>query len=175
MAKAAATYRLENLDCAVCAANLEFDLRKSLRPAASIEFARCPQYRYRHIDAVAARISQLEPGVRVNTGAERRIAGEGPSVRFGSYSLPRRRVIVFAVAAGLWGLGIAAGFLAAAERQTLLRLLPFVAAYVLAGSPVLRDAFRNILRGKALDENFLMSVATIGAFAVGEWGRPSGS
>jgi Cd2+/Zn2+-exporting ATPase len=51
----------------------------------------------------------------------------------------------------------------------LLPLIPFCAAYFLAGFPVLRNAARNLLQGKLFDENFLMSIATIGAFAIGEW------
>lgn len=44
----------------------------------------------------------------------------------------------------------------------------FIGAYVLVGFDILKKALRNILRGKVFDENFLMSIATIGAFVVGE-------
>ena len=40
--------------------------------------------------------------------------------------------------------------------------------YLLVGYDVLWDAAKNILRGKVFDEQFLMSVATVGAFAIGE-------
>ena len=43
-----------------------------------------------------------------------------------------------------------------------------VAAYLLLGLPVLTLAGKNILKGRIFDENFLMSVATIGAFFIGE-------
>jgi Cd2+/Zn2+-exporting ATPase len=49
-----------------------------------------------------------------------------------------------------------------------------LAAYVLAGLPVLKNAARNVLKGHALDENFLMAIATIGAFAIGEWAEAVG-
>lgn len=97
------------------------------------------------------------------------IPGEGPVVRFGSYALPRRRVMVFAVSFLLWGTGIALQFSALPGILGYIPLVPFLLAYALAGAPVLRDAARNLLRGRALDENFLMSIATLGAFAVGEW------
>ena len=42
----------------------------------------------------------------------------------------------------------------------------FLAAYILAGGPVLAAAFRNIGRGQIFDENFLMSFATFGAIAI---------
>jgi len=49
------------------------------------------------------------------------------------------------------------------------RLLLFLAAYALAGGEVVLRAFRNISRGQIFDENFLMTVATIGAFAIAEY------
>ncbi|MDR0862262.1 MAG: cadmium-translocating P-type ATPase [Oscillospiraceae bacterium] len=50
-----------------------------------------------------------------------------------------------------------------------LRLIPFIAAYVLAGGDVFLRAAKNLLRGKVFDENFLMVVASLGAFAIGEF------
>lgn len=44
----------------------------------------------------------------------------------------------------------------------------FVAAYIIAGWDVVWQAVKNILRGQVFDENFLMSLASIGAFAMGE-------
>ena len=45
----------------------------------------------------------------------------------------------------------------------------FVIAYVIVGGEVVWKACRHIVRGKVFDENFLMSIATIGAFAIGEF------
>ncbi|MCM8710086.1 cadmium-translocating P-type ATPase [Clostridium sp. SYSU_GA19001] len=45
----------------------------------------------------------------------------------------------------------------------------FIASYVFIGGDVLLRAFKNIGRGQIFDENFLMSIATIGAFAIGEY------
>lgn len=45
----------------------------------------------------------------------------------------------------------------------------FVLSYLIVGFEILKKAFRNITRGNVFDENFLMSVATIGAFAIGEF------
>lgn len=44
----------------------------------------------------------------------------------------------------------------------------YIISYLIVGFPILKKAFRNIFRGKVFDENFLMSVATIGAFLIGE-------
>lgn len=45
----------------------------------------------------------------------------------------------------------------------------FIISYLVAGFEILKKAVRNIFRGKVFDENFLMAVATIGAFAIGEF------
>ncbi len=49
------------------------------------------------------------------------------------------------------------------------RLGLFIAAYVVCGGDVLYRSVRNLLRGEWLDENFLMSLATVGAFVLGEY------
>ena len=45
----------------------------------------------------------------------------------------------------------------------------FFLSFVLIGSEVLLRALRNLSEGKVFDENFLMSIATIGAFAIGQY------
>ena len=45
----------------------------------------------------------------------------------------------------------------------------FVAAYLCCGVEVLLASFHNLRRGEVFDENFLMTVATLGAFAIGEY------
>ena len=44
----------------------------------------------------------------------------------------------------------------------------FLLPYLIVGFDVLRSCVRNVLRGNIFDEQFLMSVATVGAFATGE-------
>lgn len=48
-------------------------------------------------------------------------------------------------------------------------LVVFVIAYIIIGGEVLKTAAVNILHGQIFDENFLMTIATIGAFLVGEY------
>ena len=55
-----------------------------------------------------------------------------------------------------------------AGRENKYSLLIFLVAYLLVGSDILYKALRNITKGRIFDENFLMSVATIGAIAIGE-------
>lgn len=45
----------------------------------------------------------------------------------------------------------------------------FFTSYILVGGTVLLKAIKNILRGQVFDENFLMAIATIGAFSIGEY------
>lgn len=50
----------------------------------------------------------------------------------------------------------------------LVEVVAFIAAYLLAGYEVLLSAAKNIIKGKVFDENFLMGVASLGAFLIGE-------
>ena len=50
-----------------------------------------------------------------------------------------------------------------------LQLILYVTAYLLVGRDVIFQAIKNIKNGKVFDEHFLMSIATIGAFALGEY------
>lgn len=51
----------------------------------------------------------------------------------------------------------------------IFRALAFVLPYVIVGFPVLKKAFFSLLRGRVNDENFLMAVASVGAFVLGEY------
>ena len=50
-----------------------------------------------------------------------------------------------------------------------VRLVLYVIPYLIIGYDVLKKAFTHIIRGQAFDESFLMAVATIAAFAIGEF------
>ncbi len=45
----------------------------------------------------------------------------------------------------------------------------FIISYIIVGFEIVKKAIRNIFRGKVFDENFLMTIATIGAFGIGEY------
>ena len=51
----------------------------------------------------------------------------------------------------------------------ILEAVSFLIPYLIVGYRVLFKAVRNIANGKVFDENFLMAVASIGAFFVGEY------
>ncbi|MGL4337933.1 MAG: heavy metal translocating P-type ATPase [Turicibacter sp.] len=50
-----------------------------------------------------------------------------------------------------------------------LEVILYLISYILVGKDVLMTAVKNCLRGEVFDENFLMAIATVGAFAIGEF------
>ncbi len=79
---------------------------------------------------------------------------------------PIRPVLFLAGGAVLLSLGVAFREKLADSPWPWLEYLVFGAAYLLAGWNVLAGALRSIVRGRVFDENFLMTVATAGAFAI---------
>lgn len=59
--------------------------------------------------------------------------------------------------------------LAYKSNDNLLSFILFGASYLIIGGEVILNAIKNIIRGEIFDENFLMSIATIGAFFIGEY------
>jgi heavy metal-(Cd/Co/Hg/Pb/Zn)-translocating P-type ATPase len=49
------------------------------------------------------------------------------------------------------------------------KLVIFLVSYLVIGGDVLLSAFKNVLNGQVFDENFLMAIATVGAFVIGEY------
>ncbi len=84
----------------------------------------------------------------------------------GSDENPRGEIIRIACGAALFGLSFASKALAlpAAVSYVLLAL-----SYLVLGGPVLLSALKGIIHGELFDETFLMSIATIGAAALGEY------
>ncbi len=60
-------------------------------------------------------------------------------------------------------------FLVALVIDSPLTWILYAISYVFVGSKVVLRAIKNILKGDLFDENFLMSIATIGAFAIGQY------
>ena len=79
----------------------------------------------------------------------------------------RTDIIKTAVAAGLLIFGIIAS--AAGIFTPLVRMLIFALAYVTVAFEVIEESLKSILSGKVFDENFLMSIASIGAFIIGQY------
>ena len=76
----------------------------------------------------------------------------------------KKRAIKILVALIIYIIAIAGNFTNIWVKDTL-----FIISYLIVGLSILKKAVRNIFRGKVFDENFLMAVATLGAFGVGEF------
>lgn len=55
------------------------------------------------------------------------------------------------------------------QNNTIINNVLFMFSYIIVGYDILLKAIRNITRDKIFDENFLMTIATIGAFLIGEF------
>ena len=76
----------------------------------------------------------------------------------------KKRAIKILIALVIYIVAIVGNFGNELIKDTL-----FIISYLIVGLSILKKAVRNIFRGKVFDENFLMAVATLGAFGVGEF------
>ena len=156
------TYRVEELDCAT----EENDLRAVLTPlpgVRSLEFDLVGRrVRVRHElaspEPIEAAIREL--GMRPSVVVE----AEGAEL---SRSLSRRSIIV-TVVAGVLAVGSEVAVIAGADEQSLLVAVLALAAIALGGRDTLRKGFQA-LRSLRMTMSLLMSVAVIGAIAIGQW------
>lgn len=115
------------------------------------------------LKAVKNIVSRHEPHVQVTFGDDARASSAIPP----DAATDKRHILRLAVGAGL--------YLTLCAVSVLITLAPWLCAvlfalvYGLLGGDVLYKAGRNILRGRVFDENLLMSVSTLGAFAIGEY------
>ena len=159
--------RLAGLDCANCAAKIERAVNVLPQvQEASVTFstqtllvdAKPSVNRTELIAAIAEVVKKLEPEVDVvemKAGAKN---AEPEAAQPGFFRQNARLLagIVFLIA------GI---FL---QEQNYVVLI-FLISFLLIGGEVVYNAIRNVFQGEWFDETFLMSVATIGAFAIGDY------
>ncbi len=86
----------------------------------------------------------------------------------------KRTMLRIIIAAVVFAVGVALGFIFPESEEPFksmwfVRTAALVAAYLTAGYDVLWKALRNIAHGQVFDENFLMTVASIGAMIIGEY------
>ena len=74
------------------------------------------------------------------------------------------------IGAGLFVLGLVLNLL----PVRFPAIIAFIAGYVVLGREIIGDAWKNLRRGHMLDENFLMSIASLGAFCIGEFAEAVG-
>lgn len=153
-------YHLNGLDCAGCAAKIETAASKLDHvDKAIVDFSASKIFldAHSHGDksqikfALQEVVSALEPHVSVS---EEKPRVERPDIVTG-------RNLVFAAA-------IASFLLALFLPKSLGKNALIILAYLAAGYEVILQAVRNIRKGQIFDENFLMTIATVGALAIGE-------
>ncbi|WP_454052482.1 heavy metal translocating P-type ATPase [Clostridium sp. Marseille-Q7071] len=75
----------------------------------------------------------------------------------------KKAILKLALGGAIFATGIIGKF------NTNIELAIFLIAYLIVGGEIVLRALKNITRGQIFDENFLMTIATVGAFAVGEF------
>lgn len=173
------SYRLKNLDCAACAAKIEHKVNQSAPDGAiAVNFAALKLV----VEAETAEqaetllfftrktIQELEPGVEIlpedepcgehgcSCGHDHSHGAEPESIK--------KQVIWLIAGAVLFAAGALVKWLL--PETGVLSLALLAVSYLIIGGPVLLRAVRNITKGQVFDENFLMSIASLGAFVIGE-------
>lgn len=163
-------FRIEGLDCARCALRIETALRRIEGfDEAQVNFGtrtiRIPADARGRAEQVIARI---EPDVRLTdcSAGSAGSAAQSKTVVKGLNNAMRLPRMGLAAALTVGGMVFEERMHAAASP--ILEYAVFLNAYLLVGAPVVFKALRGILRGRMLDELFLMSAATMGAFAIHE-------
>ena len=160
-------YNIENLDCSERGLELERGLKEldSVKYA-SVNFSLSKLYiTTNDLERVKERIREINPEVsltEVNGNHE-----EKPLNR-------KRELFILTISAVLLGVGILFREELTETPLSSGKYCIFLASYLLSGWRVLARAVRNILHGKIFDEHFLMTVATVGAFAIGELPEAAG-
>ena len=162
-------YKLKNIDCASCAANIENGLKKLEEVKfVSVNFANSSLLvDTNDIEIVKRKIKDLEPDVELIELEKKELTPDSePSPSVWNENKTTIIRIILTILFLITGIVF--------EKQihnTSFRILEFgifVTAYLLSGWKVLTSAAKNIFKGRVFDENFLMTIATLGAFAIDE-------
>ncbi len=168
-------YILEGLGCANCAAKMERQIRelpgvematitfatKQLRVAANHQEELLP--RFREICASIEEQVTVTPREEIQTVKK----VEKKSL----FQENKKEILIIAAGAVLFAAGEIAEH---AGAPSLWPPVCYVIAYVLLGWEIVWTAFKNLGKGHVFDENFLMSVATLAAFAIGDFAEAVG-
>ena len=158
-------YLLEDLDCAHCAMEMEEAARKVpgvdyvgvnfLTMRLTLEAADDVYDRvFRDVVKVCRKV---EPDCKIIT-QKYRMGGE-----------EKKELIRILIAAALYVIAKALEIAGVLEEGHWITLLAFLPSYILAGYEVVWKAVRGLFHGRVFDENFLMTLATVGAVATGEY------
>ena len=157
---------LVGLGCANCAAKIEKEVNNIVGvKSASVDFVSKKliieignKHETQRIIEQATRISQqIESGIQV---VDSEYKGKQPKAE---NDMPKSKIIRFILGSALFCIALLV------KLPFWFGFALFFVSYLLVGIEVVLKAVRNILRGKVFDENFLMTIATIGAFAIKEF------
>ena len=158
------SYRLEGLDCANCAMKIEKGVQKiNGVKEATVNFTSgkltidAEEDHLATIEQEAKKVvKELEPDVKVTEIDKEKVSEHGNE---------KERNTLFRILFSLAGIALLLLF----DFNEPIRLIGYLLIYLLIGYDVVKKAVMNIVKGKIFDENFLMSVATIGAMLIGEY------
>ena len=167
-------YILENLGCANCAAKMERMIRElpGVRMAtityATKQLAVAADHQEALLPAFRRICASIEEGVTVTprdyTPVKKQ---EKTSV------IQDKKADILAIAVGAV-MFVAGEVIEHLYPASLISAILFIAAYVILGLGIIWTAVKNLAKGHVFDENFLMSVATLAAFAIGDFAEAVG-
>lgn len=164
-------YRIEGIDCPNCAAKVERKMNELPDVAVTLTFATSQLLvEAKNPDEVLPKLREIADKMEPGTVIEEYSSEKKTSVEAdedGGDDDVKVELIKIAISAFV--------FIGGVVCQKYLNVIPavyielFVVSYIILGGEVVLKAVKNLFRGKLFDENFLMSIATIGAFATGEY------
>lgn len=163
-------FRIQGLDCPRCALEIETELRRiegfgDAEVSFSTETIRIPADGLSVAEQLIARIEPALSLAEWSSGAPKAGVRGADELKGPSNSMrPARMGLAAALTVG----GMVFEERMHAMPSPILEYAVFLTAYLLVGGPVVFRALVNILRGRVLDELFLMSAATIGAVVIHE-------
>ena len=163
-------YRLENLDCANCGAKIESRINAMDGVSDAVLTFATMQLRVTAPDhnGLAEKMMQtaraVEPDIAIISPEE---AKKAPKKEESN----KKAIAQLILGAVCMALGLALSHFGAPMPAYLA---VYLIGYVILGREVVWTAVRNLTSGHVFDENFLMSVATIGAFCVGDFAEAVG-
>lgn len=162
-------YQLKNIDCASCAAKIENELTKLEEVKfVSVHFATSTLHiETDNLDKVKIKIKEIEPDVEIFLPSS---VEPFSKTYFTVSDLAQNKFTIFKIVLviAILVFGMAYENLIHNTEFQWAEYLLFITAYLISGWKVILKAVKNIFKGKIFDENFLMTIATIGAFALNE-------
>ncbi|WP_456394717.1 heavy metal translocating P-type ATPase [Thermococcus sp.] len=159
--------KLEGLDCASCAYEIEDALKKEGFEFALVNFATKEAIIEGDVEKAKEIIKKVEPDVEVMEADEHgheHDHGHGHEHGGGDF---RKTVYQIGVSLALFAIGIVMRYYYGIDDAFVFGI--FLASYLISGWRVLRSAVVNSIHGNVFDENFLIAIATIGAFLIREY------